>query len=108
VESLRFEIEWGIRRWLALEGITEHTVYSYRGWVEYYDAYPPGVEFSEVDQLTRIGRWYQKSRTYEGQQEYRLAWEVHSPQVARLPDKIDIELTKTGLGLFEPWSPPTQ
>ncbi len=108
VESLNFEVEWGIKRWLALEGITEHTIRRNQGWVVYpYDKIPPPLEPDDVlVKALDFRRWFQKSRKYSHQQEYRFAWHIASPQLARFPDVIDIELTKTGLGLFAPWSPP--
>ena len=109
VEALRFEIECGLKRWLALNGITEHEMYWRQGWVDYsYDMFPPGAELSDLDGALQLPRWFRKSRRYKGQQEYRLAWEIYSPQMECLPDTIDIELTRTGLGLFKPWSPPTR
>ena len=105
---LRFEIACGIKRWLALAGITEHTIHCRWGWVNYsYDKTPPPLEPDNIlIEALHFDRWFQKSRKYSHQQEYRVAWRITGPQVDRLPDVIDIELTKTGLGLFLPWSPP--
>lgn len=109
VDALRFEIECGLKRWLALNGITIHRMNRCQGWVDYsYDMFPPGAELSDLTGALQLLRWFRKSRRYKGQQEYRLAWEIYSPQMERLPDAIDIELTRTGLGLFKPWSPPTR
>ena len=108
--SLRFEIEHGIKRWLGLNGITEHKIRCHWGWVNYsYGKTPPPLEPDNVVvEALHVGRWFQKSREYRDQQEYRIAWYITGPQVDRLPDVIDIELTKTGLGLFAPWSPPAK
>ena len=62
IDTLKFEIECGIKRWLALNDIAR--------------------------------------------QEYRIAWDISTPQPTEMPDSIDIELTKTGLSLFRPWTPP--
>ena len=100
--KLRFEIECGIKRWLALNAISKHQITSQRGWVEYsYDTAPPSTE--EVEYLTR---WFRKGRRYRDQQEYRVAWDLRSPQLEELPAFIDIELTRTGLSMFQPWTPP--
>ena len=40
------------------------------------------------------------------QSEYRLAWDLRSPQWENMPEVIDVELTRTGLNLFKPWNPP--
>ena len=106
--SLRFEIAFGIKRWLALNGITEHKIHCRWGWVDYpHDKTPPPLEPDNVlVEALHFGRWFQKSKKYRHQQEYRFAWHITSPQVDRFPDMIDIELTKTGLGLFVPWSLP--
>ncbi len=106
IDALSFEVEWGIKRWLALQEITQHEVVRYRGWVTYsYDERPPAVDPEDV-LAQRRSRWFRKRRMYSGQREYRLAWEVTSPQWECFPAVIDIELTRTGLNLVEPWSPP--
>ena len=103
--GLKFEIEWGIRRWMALNGITQHRIDKYWGWVTYsYDTTPPSVDPSDIGQVLEA-RWFRKSRRFSSQQEYRLAWLISSPQMETLPDCIDIELTRTGLALFKPWTP---
>ncbi len=107
--ALRFEIECGIERWMKLNGITEREVVSFNGWMTYsYDTTPPSIELGDLDEMKLISRWLQKRRMYNDQQEYRLGWFIRSPQMEMFPDKIDIELTRTGLGLFSPWSPPTR
>ena len=42
---------------------------------------------------------------YRDIEKYRLAWDLRSPQLNKLPDVIDIELTRTGLSLFQLWTP---
>ena len=104
VASLNFEIECGIKRWLGLNEITEHRLEQKRGWVAYsYDTAPPGDAIREIAQITR---WFRKRRKYKDQEEYRLAWNLQSPQWESLPDALEIELTRTGLGLFKPCEPP--
>ena len=108
VRGLEFEIECGIKRWLALHELNEHSIFTYRGWVTYpYETIPPGVDPGNIGEIMRA-RWFWKRRQYSAQQEYRLAWEVQSPLWERLPDTIDIEITRTGLGLFKAWTPPTE
>ena len=105
VRGLSFEIECGIKRWLALNEITHHRIDRYRGWVTYsYDTAPPSVDPRNLGRVLEA-RWFRKNKRYSGQQEYRLAWAISSPQVETFPDYIDIELTKTGLALFRPWTP---
>ena len=104
--ALRFEIEWGIKRWLALQGITRHSIVSFWGWVVYQsDDSIPVVSQEDVGAILE-SRWLRKRRRYKDQQEYRMGWLVSSDQWEDMPNKIDIELTKTGLGLFKPWEPP--
>ena len=105
VNGLSFEIEWGIKRWMALNEITHHEVTRYRGWVSYsYDTTPPSVKPDDIGQVLE-SRWFRKNRRFSSQQEYRLAWSIRSPQMETFPNSIDIELTKTGLALFKPWDP---
>ena len=102
--SLTFEIECGIKRWMGLNELTEHRLSWNRGWVAYsYDSAPPSGDFDEVMQ---IKKWFRKRRKYKNQEEYRFAWDLRSPQLNRLPEFIDIELTRTGLSLFQMWTPP--
>ena len=108
VDALKFEVECGLKRWMALNGISKHEMYCSWGWVDYsYDEFPPAVEPNELAESIRPERWFRKARKYRSQQEYRLAWEIRSAQMEEFPCAIDIELTKTGLGLFKPWRPPT-
>lgn len=108
VSSLQFEVECGIKRWLALHEVTEYRIDRYRGWVAYpYETTPPAVDPGDLGKVI-LARWFRKRRKYSGQQEYRLAWEIRSQQWEHLPDTMDIELTKTGLSLFRPWTPPTE
>ena len=105
VDGLSFEIECGIKRWMGLNEITQHRIDRYRGWVSYsYDMIPESIEPSDLGQVLET-RWFHKNKQYSSQQEYRLAWAISSPQMATFPDAIDIELTKTGLALFKPWTP---
>ncbi len=107
VNSLKFEIECGIKRWLRLYGITVHTIEMCQGWVDYsYDAVPPSVNLEEIGGAIQIERWFRKGKQYKDQKEYRIAWNVQSPQLDRFPRAIGIELTRTGLDLFKPWNPP--
>ena len=104
VASLNFEIACGIKRWMWLNEITEHRLEQKRGWVAYsYDTAPLSDAIREIAQITR---WFRKGRKYKDQEEYRLAWNLQSPQWESLPDALEIELTRTGLGLFKPWEPP--
>lgn len=103
VDELNFEIECGMKRWMGLNGITRHRIERYRGWVEYsYESAPPP---GELDSVAHISKWYRKRRIYKDQQEYRLAWNLSTPQFENMPETIEVELTRTGLGLFKPWSP---
>ncbi len=102
--SLNFEIECGIKRWLGLHEITEHQIWRNRGWVAYsYDDFPPSGDIAEVAQTAK---WFRKRRKYRDQEEYRFAWGLSSSQLNRIPEFVDIELTRTGLSLFQPWTPP--
>ena len=88
----------------GLNEITEHRLEQKRGWVAYsYDTAPLSDAIREIAQITR---WFRKGRKYKDQEEYRLAWNLQSPQWESLPDALEIELTRTGLGLFKPWEPP--
>ena len=104
-DALNFEIECGIRRWMRLNRITQHRIERGRGWIQYsYDTAPPS---GEPDLAGHISKWFRKRRMYMNQQEYRFAWNLRSPQRENMPETIDIELTRTGLGLFKPWTPPS-
>ena len=104
VDRLKFEIECGMKRWMGLNGITKHKMTWCKGWVEYsYDLAPPSGDAAEIAQMDK---WFRKGKKYINQSEYRLAWDLRSPQWENMPDAIDVELTRTGLSLFKPWSPP--
>lgn len=108
LNALNFEIECGIKRWLGLHEIKHHRIERSRGWVEYsYETAPPAHQLDQFDSLDLSSRWFRKRRKYTDQQEYRFAWNLTSPQLERTPESIDVELTRTGLGLFKPWSPPS-
>ena len=104
VNGLGFEIECGIKRWMGLNEITQHRIERGKGFVAYsYDLTPPSGDLSEMLQMSR---WFRKRTKYRDQDEYRLAWILSSPQWEKMPESIDIELTRTGLNLFQPWIPP--
>ena len=103
---LKFEIECGIKRWMGLNEITEHRLERSKGFISYsYNQIPPNGNLADVLQ---IRRWFQKRTKYRDQSEFRLAWLLSSPQWKKMPESIDIELTRTGLSLFEPWVPPNR
>ena len=78
VDKLIFEIECGMKRWMGLNEITQHTIARRRGWVSYaYDSSPPSSEVSEIAQMAK---WFRKRRKYMNQNEYRHAWDLRSPQ----------------------------
>ena len=86
------------------QGITQHRIHRAKGLVTYsYERAPPSGDPAEA---LGLDRWFRKSRQYGDQQEYRLAWSLSSPQYETMPDRIDVELTRTGLNLFQPWTPP--
>lgn len=104
IDAVRFEIERGIKKWLAAERITRHRIEGASGWVAYpFDDAPPSGDPTEV---FGINRWFRKRKKYQAQAEYRLAWSLSSDQWKDMPETIDVELTRTGLRLFEPWTPP--
>ena len=106
LNSLQFEIEVAFKRWMGLNQITRHKLLSYKSWVEYpYDTIPPSGHMEDLGELVQVPRWFRKRRKYKDQEEYRFAWLLETPQWANLPDAIDIELTRTGLELFQPWKP---
>lgn len=103
--SLQFEVECGIKRWFGLNDISQHGIRKARQWIAYsFDLVPPS---GDVQQAMALDRWFRKSKKYQRQNEYRFLWEITSPQMTTFPEFIDIELTKTGLGLFKPWVPPS-
>ena len=102
--AIQFEIECGIKRWFAIERITRHRVVRASGCVAYpFEAAPPS---GDPTQVFGMDRWFRKRKAYQAQVEYRLAWSLSSDQRADMPEMIDVELTRTGLRLFEPWTPP--
>ena len=104
VNKLNFEIECGMKRWMGLNEITEHRITKLKGWVTYlYESAPPS---GEVNEIAQMAKWFRKRRRYLYQNEYRLAWDLRSPQLENMPEVMDIELTRTGLNLFKPWNPP--
>ena len=81
LDALKFEVECGLKRWMALNGISDHRMHCRWGWVDYsYDEFPPAVQPGNLLGSLRLERWFRKGRKYRLQQEYRLAWEIHSNQ----------------------------
>ena len=104
VDAVQFEIECGIKRWLATERITRHRTERASGWVAYtFEEAPPSGDPTAV---FGMDRWFRKRTKYQAQAEYRLAWSLSSDQRVDMPKRIDVELTRTGLRLFERWTPP--
>jgi len=105
IDAVQFEIECGIKRWLAIERITRHRIERASGWMAYpFDEAPPSGDPTEV---LGMSRWFRKRTKYQAQAEYRLAWRLSSDQRKDMPETINVELTRTGLRLFEPWTPPS-
>ena len=105
IDAVQFEIGCGIKRWLATERITRHRIERMSAWVTYpFDAAPPSGDPTEV---LGMDRWFRKRTKYQEQAEYRLAWKLSSDQRVDMPATLDVELTRTGLRLFEPWTPPS-
>ena len=106
VDRLKLEIEIGIKRWLTIHGISDHRLSTVFGWVVYTDVAPP-LELNETTSEIHL-RWFRKNQKYINQREYRFAWILESSQVGDFPEHIDVELTRTGINLFQPWSPPNE
>lgn len=107
VESLDIEIRCGIRRWISLNKISAHCSATYRDWVNYsYDVDPRSVDLDDLNEAVQIERWFRKSNRFSDQEEYRIAWSLLDPQCRKLPEAIEIELTRAGIDLFKPWTPP--
>jgi len=108
VNSLEFEIECGLKRWMGLNHPSAHQLFRHKGWVVYaYETIPPSAVFDdELVELALFTRWFQKSTKYREQAEFRLAWQWVGQQSSRLDEVVDIKLTKAGLELFKPWEPP--
>ena len=64
VASLKFEIECGIKRWLGLNGITEHRLQWQQGWVTYpHGEIPQSIApDSAPEELLKMQRWFRKRR----------------------------------------------
>ena len=107
--QLEIEIQCGIYRWLKLNGAVSHKIQAFHGPVQYsYDDSPTPKEPGELLQRGELlfGRWIRKRQLFRYQREYRLGFYISSPQISAPPDHIDIELTRTGIRLFQPWEPP--
>ena len=107
IKSLTFEIECGIKRWLALNEVSQHSLRTLQGWIAYEYDEAPASSWANVGQLVISDCWFRKSTRYQAQNEYRFLWDIRSPQMPTLPDAMDLELTRTGLSLFKPWHPPS-
>ena len=109
IEQLRFEIEIGIYRWLKLNGSSKYKIETFWGPVQYEDGSTPSAkepgELLQRDNLL-FRRWLRKRTKYRDQREHRLGYYISSPEILELPDHIDIELTRTGIRLFQCWEPP--
>ncbi len=108
-DRLKIEIECGIYRWLKLNGAASHKIETFYGPVQYtYEDSPTSKEPEELLQREELlfGRWMRKQQLFRHQREYRLGFYISSPEIMAPPDCIDIELTRTGIRLFQPWEPP--
>ncbi len=104
VEGIQFEIECGIKRWLAIQEITRYNIGRVKGFVTYsYESAPPSGDPTDVFGMQR---WFRKRKKYRDQAEFRLAWSLSSEQWENMPETMDVELTRTGLSLFKPWTTP--
>jgi len=109
LDQLKMEIECGIYRWLKLDGAASHKIETFHGPVQYsYDDSPTPMEPEELLHREELlfGRWMRKRKLFQPQREYRLGFYISSPEISVLPDHLDIELTRTGIGLFQRWEPP--
>lgn len=109
LDQLKMEIECGIDRWLKLNGAASHKIETFHGPVQYsYDDFPKPKEPEELLQREELlfGRWMRKRELFQHQREYRLGFYISSPEISVQPDHIDIELTGTGIRLFQHWEPP--
>lgn len=108
VSCLKFEVEWGIKRWLATKQVREHLIRSAWGPVKYLTEDKPvsqtPKELLDLDDAI-IGRWFRKVNTYRHQREYRFAFVIQSEELSDTPPWIDVELTKTGIALFQQFEP---
>ena len=105
IDAVRFEIECGIKRWLATERTTRYRIERASDWVAYpFDEAPPSGDPTEV---FGMDRWFRKRRKYQAHAEYRLAWSLSSDQRVDMPETIDVPLTPRAQRLFEPWRPPS-
>ncbi|MYG93971.1 MAG: hypothetical protein F4138_03115 [Acidimicrobiia bacterium] len=108
-KQLKIEVEYGIYRWLKLNGAASHEIKAFWGPVQYvYDdaPIPTGSEELLEQNALLYKRWLCKRKVFRGQREFRFGFYVSSPEIESLPDYIDIELTRTGMGLFQEWIPP--
>lgn len=104
IGAVQLAIECGIGRHLGIEAATPHTVACTKGFVEYsYDSAPPSGDPTAVFE---IRRWFRKRTKYRNQAEHRLAWIVRGELREEMPETMDVKLTETSLGLFQPWTPP--
>ena len=109
VTRLKLEIECGIKHWIVVNGISTHKIRSTWGKVDYLTQDKPVPQTPKQlldpgDML--IGRWFRKVRKYVHQREYRFAFIVESDEIPEYPPHIDIELTKSGIALFESYEIP--
>ena len=111
VDRLKTEIECGIYRWLKLNGAASHKIETFHGPVQYTYGGAPAPTPKEPEELLLwdellFGRWLRKRQRFQHQREYRFGFCIASPEISDPPDYIDIELTRSGIGLFQHWEPP--
>ena len=103
-DQVQFEIERGIKRWLAAEGISRYSVVTADGFVTYsYESAPPSGNPAAVFGMSR---WFRKRTRYRDQAEYRMAWNLSREDREDMPETIDVQLTRIGVDMFKPWKPP--
>ncbi len=72
IKSLTFEIECGIKRWLALNEVSQHSLRTLQGWISYEYDEAPASRWANVGQLVMSDRWFRKRTRYQAQNEYRV------------------------------------
>lgn len=109
ISRLKLEIECGVKHWIAVNRIKSHRLRAVWGKVEYIAEDKPVpqtpeqlLDFSDMV----IGRWFRKVNKYVYQREYRFAFIIESDEIPGLPPYIDIELTKSGIALFQSYDLP--
>lgn len=109
-DALDREVRKAIGGWLFDRSVSQHSLAYRHGWVSYYDGEKPEVvaDLNEgawggavAHHIDSMNAWFSKRKKFAPEMEYRFAYLLENPELPAPPNCIDLDLTLSGLRLFE-------